>query len=430
MKRWILILSIAAMPSARAVQRDQVFAAPDFRTAPPNVEILGETAADGVVTTEFFLDGGLVNGTPTRIYGQYSRPEKPGRYPAVLEIHGAGLKRLTSDATRFYAQHGFAALAFDWAGPGKEREGPTSLTGSPGGQAYPGERPDRWILYGLEVDKAAGGVRFARRCLMYLRSRPEVDSGKLFVSGMSAGAHLSLLLLGQEPGIRGAAIKYGCGFIRDTKNCWGGTKAGFFIPISLTSPADQDAWLAVYDPKHDLPRYRAPVLMLTGTDDAFFRLPAVLRTYREIPGPKTLCVLPNDNHSQVGNTALPLRFFQTVLDQAPAWPELTPPEARLDGDRLRLQSRIRAPSKLKRVEFAVRCRPKQRPEDIRKAEDLPFLKHWQILPATEAGGFWSVDVPAPGPDEQLIAYALAEDETGAKASSDTCEVPAWPDWRE
>jgi dienelactone hydrolase len=430
MNRWVLIIVIAAMGTARAAERDGYFQVPDFRAVPPNVEQIGESVSNGVVTTEFMFDGGLFNGKPTRIYCQYSRPERPGRYPAVLEIHGAGLKRLTSEATQFYARNGFAALSFDWAGPGKDREGPTSVTWSPGGQAYPGERPDRWLLHGLEVDKVACGVRFARRCLMFLRSRPEVDSEKLFVSGMSAGAHLSLLLLGQEPGLRGAAIKYGCGFIRDTKNCWGGTKAGFFIPISLTSPADQDAWLAVYDPKHDLPRYRTSILMLTGTDDAFFRLPAVLRTYREIKSPKTLCVLPNDNHSQVGNTVLPLRYFQTVLGQAPAWPELTAPETRLQGDRLRLSTRIRAPSKLKQVEFAVRCRPKQRPEDIRKAEDLPFLKHWQTLPATESGGRWWVDVPAPGPDEQLLAYALAEDETGAQASSDTCEVPAWPDWRE
>lgn len=429
MKRWMLILLVAASGAVRAAERDACFAVAGFPEVPPAMEQIGETTADGVVTTEFTFDGGLFNGKPTRIYCQYSRPDKPGRYPAVLEIHGAGLKRLTSEATRFYARNGFAALAFDWAGPGKDREGPTSITWSPGGQAYPGERPDRWILYGLDVDKVACGVRFARRGLMFLRSRPEVNPDQLFVSGMSAGAHLSLLLLGREPGLRGAAIKYGCGFIRDTKNCWGGTKAGFFIPISLTAPADQDAWLAIYDPKHDLPRYKTPILMLTGTDDAFFRLPAVLRTYREIPTSKVLCVFPNDNHSQVGNNALPLRFFRTILRQAPAWPELTPPEARPQGDRLRLSTRIKAPSNLQQVEFAVRCRPKQRPEDIRKAEDLPFLKHWQIVPAKESAGLWVADIPAPGPDDQLIAYALAEDVTGAKSASDTLEFPAWPDWR-
>jgi hypothetical protein len=38
-------------------------------------------------------------------------------------------------------------------------------------------------------------------------------------------------------------------------------------------------------------------------------------------------------------------------------------------------------------------------------------------------------IPAPAEGEQVIAYLLLEDETGARISSDTVEIPAYPKWR-
>ena len=127
------------------------------------------------------------------------------------------MQRLGSDAAVFYASNGFACLSIDWCGPAKDRKEPRkppySELNSPGNLARPlpeGEKqnapPHGWKAYGPEVDGITCGVRFVRRSFMFLRSRPEVDSGKLCLSGMSAGAHLSLLIVGLEPELRAAAV--------------------------------------------------------------------------------------------------------------------------------------------------------------------------------------------------------------------------------
>ncbi len=119
-----------------------------------------------------------------------------------------------------------------------------------------------------------------------------MDPEKLFLSGISAGAHLSLLVLGQDPAIKGAAVKYGCGYV-DTPGYFGGC----FDPLALVSRESQTKWLDVLDPKLDLANYKASMLMLSGTDDIFFRMPLVLMTYRAILTRSGLVVLPNDNHT-------------------------------------------------------------------------------------------------------------------------------------
>lgn len=279
MKRQWLMLAVmgAGSLALAAVGRNELFHVPDFRALPPSIEVRSEKMTNGIALTELVFDGAPFNGAPTRIYGFYARPVQPGKYPGVVQLHGAGLETLGPQAAIFYATNGFACLSIDWCGPAANRKVPRkppySEFNSPGNEARPlpeGEKgkapPHGWKAYGAEVDGITCGVRFVRRSFMFLRSRPEVDSGALCLSGMSAGAHLSLLVLGQEPGLRAAAVKYGCGFIRDLPGYFG----GYFGPMFLTCKEDQDAWLAVLDPKHGLPDTRASVLLLSGTDDIFY----------------------------------------------------------------------------------------------------------------------------------------------------------------
>ena len=406
-----------------AADREALFATPNFEEVPPNVEVLSEHIEEGVITTELYFAGGEFNGKPTRVYAFYARPEKPGKYPGVVQLHGGGMQELTSDVAVYYAQNGFTCISIDWCGPAKDRKDPRkppySEFESPGNLAAPdpdSETGHPWHTSPPEVSGITNGVRFVLRGFMFLRIRPEVDADRLCLSGMSAGAHLSLLVLGQDRTIRAAAVKYGCAFIRDFPGWFG----GYYGPIVLAPREEQDEWLAVLDPKHDIPNYRASVLLLSGTDDIFFWMPLVLETYRAMDVPKRLIMLPNDNHSQVWNETIPLRYFESVFGIAPAFPEVTPPEATVEGDTLRLSSEVKAASPLKSVDFCV----KQAPE-----KGFQWQKDWNVLATHKYGDRWEVKVPAPKDGERLLAYVLAEDETGAKASSDTVEVPPWPHWR-
>jgi dienelactone hydrolase len=406
----------------------KLFAVPDFQELPPNFKVLSEKTADGVRVTEFYMSGAPFNGAPTRLYAFYACPEKPGPYPGVVQLHGAGLGVLKPEAAIFYAKNGFACISIDWCGPEKERhvprKPPYSEFAAAGNLASPLLNPPTgavannqpWKIVLPEHSGITNGVKFVRRALMFLRSRPEVDSGKLCLSGMSAGAHVSLLVIGQEPELRAAAVKYGCAFIRDLPGFFG----GYFGPVAMTAKEDQDAWLAVLDPKHYITGYRASVLLLSGTDDIFFWMPVVLYTYRAIPTSKRLLMLPNDNHTQVENEVLPLRYFNAILGTAAAFPAITVRPARPEGDNVRLTMNITAPSTLTTVAYVFKTMP---------ANAFGFAGGWTVKPATKNAAAWELMVPAPKPGEQMVAYGIVEDETGAKTTSDTVEFPEYPAWR-
>ncbi|HEY3378602.1 MAG TPA: acetylxylan esterase [Armatimonadota bacterium] len=416
---WALL--VLCLVPVMAADRQALFTVPDFRALPPAQNVINE-----IVLTEVSFAGAPFNGSPTRIYGFYARPAKPGKYPGVVQLHGAGLDVLKPDAAIFYAKHGFACLSIDWAGPAKERKEPRkppySKFDSPGNLAYEPESehgkpwPTKWQIRGVEKDGITNGVRFVLRSFMYLRSRPEVNAKQLCLSGMSAGAHLSLLVLGQDPTIKAATVKYGEAFIRDLPGYYG----GYFGPLTLAPKADQDAWLSVLDPKWDMPKYKANVLLLSGTDDIFFWMPIVLKTYREIPTDKRLLMLPNDNHSQVGNEEIPLRYFQSVLKTAPAYPTVTVPTVTATPEGLLLSVKVTAPSKLSKVVFITKRMP---------LKTFNWMKEWQTVPAELNGESWQAKVPVVADGEQMIAYAMVEDTTGAKISSDTVELPEYPHWR-
>ena len=290
-KSFLLPALFTAALCAAAPDLDRFFAVPDFRELPPETEILSEKVEDGVRTRSLTFRGADFNGKPTRIFAWYSCPEKPGKYPGVLQIHGAGLTTL--DPNPRWAKQGFACLVIDWAGEGKKRKTPrtppTSVFEEAGGMAA--RQDGEWHIFGTERDSIRNGVLFARRALEFLRNQPEVDSGRLLAVGSSAGAHLTLLLLGYEPELRAAVVKYGCGYIRDLPGYFG----GYFGPLALSPKAEQDEWLGCFDPKQRIGRYKADVLLLSGTDDIFFWMPLVLKTYREMPGVKRLLIRPNDN---------------------------------------------------------------------------------------------------------------------------------------
>ncbi len=420
---------------AAAADRLALLKAPDLKAAPLNLEIVSETTSNGVVTTDFFFSGGEFNGQPSRVHAFYSRPEKKGVYPGVVQLHGAGLQVLGSGSSIYYASNGFACISIDWCGPAKARKEPrkppysefneagkqATVTVFPDEIGANGKKPrNDYHAVPVEADGIGAGVRFVRRSVLFLKSRPEVKSSQLFLSGMSAGAHLSLLVLGVEPAFKGAAVKYGCAYIRDFPGYFG----GYYSPLYLCPKQEQDAWLSVFEPRHGLPDYTASVLMLSGTDDIFFMMPLVLETYRNIPSEKRLLMLPNDNHSQVGNEILPARYFRSLLDKAPAFPDAMTPEAVVAGQEIRLSCPVKAPSPLLKSVFYVKRMPVATFE-FRKSKDVK----WEAVPATLQKKVCTATIPAPAEGEQVIAYLLLEDETGARASSDTVEIPAYPKWR-
>lgn len=430
MKYWIFLLALSASWGFAQItpeQRLKWLTPQSPSEAPLNVELVRDCETNGAHLTECFFSGGTFNGEPSRIHAFYARPLKKGTFPGVVQLHGAGLQVLEPKAALFYATNDFCCISIDWCGPAKERKNPRTppysefneegkMARSYDVQPSAPQPAHKFHTFSVEGDGIRGGVLFVRRAVQFLRAHPEVDADNLFLSGMSAGAHLSLLVLGVEPAFKGAVVKYGTAFIRDLPGYFG----GYFGPLYLCSKEQQDAWLEVFDPKHNLPNYTASVLLLSGTDDIFFWMPNVLETYRRMPCEKRLVIYPNDNHTRVGNELIPLRYYQSILKLKPVYPICGVPRATVSKTGLTLTCTANAP----RGDFWAKCMPKAK-FDFRKSEGYT----WKKITTIKNESTFEATIPLPAADEQMIAYLMVSDDTGAETSSDTVEFPHWPKWR-
>jgi len=423
-----LIALIAASASTRAQSnqsREDLLSIPDVSESPMEIQKISEKEVDGVILEEIFINGAPFGGKPTKIYGYYAHPKEPGKYPGVVQLHGAGMQVLPSQAAVGYAKSKYVCLSLDWAGgdwtrSGKLRAEPRSEfeSAGSGAVAVPDGDGDPKHVHYVAVEPAessiTNGVRFVRRGFQFLRSRKEVDADKLCLSGMSAGAHLSLLILGVEPGIKAAAVKYGSGFIRELN--WG----GYFGPVSIAKPAEVvSRWLDVLDPKHGFDKITAATLMLSGTDDVFFHMPAVLATWRAIPGRKALLMLPNDNHTQVHNEEIPRQWFDFVLNGSPAWPTLDAIQAVEKPDSLDLSVAVQG--NVSGVNFWYKRMPSIG-FNYKKANTPEETVAWKSVEAKKTGDLWTASLPALVAGEKIMVYATAEDVSGTRASSDVAEA--------
>jgi len=405
-----------ALASA-APDLNRYFAVETEAERPLNIRVLSDKKENGIRITSIKFDGGLIDGHPSTCFAWYTRPDGPGPFPGVIKIHGAGLRKLEPDLR--FPQQGFACISIDWAGNHAKRIPPTSEFHSTEALAVPAGKNQKWKIGKMESNRIRIGVIFARRALEFLRSRPEIDRNSLFTVGSSAGAHLSLLLLGYEQGIKAAVVKYGTAFIRDLPGCFG----GYFGPIYLCSKPDQDLWLSYLDPKHGIRNYRQRILLLSGTDDIFFWMPAVLHTQRNMPGEKRLLMRPNDNHQWVGNDPVSALFFRSAMKPSLDWPEVSAPIVTVRNGTLSVTGTVRSSAKLRTVSLVYKTMP--RPFQYHFVKNHP----WKQTDMKLSGNVWTADIPAPLANEQTVAYILVKDIDGRMASGDTAEIPVWPRWR-
>jgi carboxymethylenebutenolidase len=113
------------------------------------------------------------------IRGYLARPAEPGRYPALVSIHGiGGLADGNRRAMDRFADAGYVALAIDW-------------------KSHEPNPHDRVIL------------QYVGAALEYLRAQPYVDPERLAVSGYCRGGSLSYVALAELPGLRAAVSFHG-----------------------------------------------------------------------------------------------------------------------------------------------------------------------------------------------------------------------------
>ncbi|MBC2593811.1 acetylxylan esterase [Ruficoccus amylovorans] len=380
---------------------------------PFNIDMIAERDAEGVRTTEFYMDGEPFNGKETRMYAVYSRPIEEGNYPAVLRVHGSSLDKLPVEVSEYYAQNGFACLQVDWEYPSDKRPGLQSSYVAEGRMTTA-----NYEAIDPAVDVMRNAILFLRRGLQFLRSRSEVNADEICVSGVSVGGQLTLILLGIEPEIRAASVKYG-----SISGYPGSYFGGIYEALNRVNDADYKAyWLERMDSANYLENYNAEVLIISGTDDVFYWMPTVLETWRRIPTEKRLLMWPSVNHRFINDETVPLAYFMSVLGLEKPWPEISSFRALRTDNGNRFEIEVEPGCEVERVTVIYKTDSRDR---------FRFQRDWKTLNARMAGNTWVAHSGQPlTRDGQLVAYAMITDANGRQSCSDTVEIPELPVWRD
>jgi cephalosporin-C deacetylase-like acetyl esterase len=197
------------------------------------------------------------------ITGNLYKPNKPGRYPAVLAPSGHTQegKPETQITAANLAAKGFIALSYDPIGQGEREQTYLPQLGralSGGGGNEHLELGARNILIGQSV--ARYFIFDAKRAVDYLVSRPDVDPDRIGVAGCSGGGAIATYAGVFDPRVK--AVAAGC-FINSFRTLFTGPTADseMSLPAFLASGLDIADFFEVAAP--------LPWLMMATTEDYF-----------------------------------------------------------------------------------------------------------------------------------------------------------------
>ncbi len=267
-----------------------------------------------------FFESVPFKGKPTRVFAWLGLPEgakadKP--VPGVVLVHGGGGTAFAR-WVRWWNQRGYAAIAMDTCGAMPIAE--TGMLGSADWprHSYSGpygwgsweqgdwEPQDQWCYHAPAAVIKAHSL---------LASLPEVDAGRIGLTGISWGGYLTCMVSGLDPRFKAAAPVYGCGYVSD-ESTW--TEDGSFDKLSDAQTA---FWRDNFDPARVLHRANLPMLWLNGTNDFAYRPSSWQKSIDTAPGPHQLCMKvrwPHGHFPEAEETREIEAFFAAQLNDAPA----------------------------------------------------------------------------------------------------------------
>ncbi len=231
-----------------------------------------------------FYDGPPFRRGGTRVFAYLGVPDlAPGeKAPGIVLVHG-GLGTAFPDWVKLWRDRGYAAIAIDTCGcvhadvpPEKAYVGPWPRhehAGPPGWGGFDQideAIEDQWMYHAVADALLAHSL---------LAALPQVDAGRVGLTGISWGGIIACIVAGVDPCLRFVVPVYGCGFL----DGWAGRERQI-------AEASLRRWLDLWDPRHYLAGARMPMLWMTGTNDPGFSLPSLQRSYRLAPGEHMLCV--------------------------------------------------------------------------------------------------------------------------------------------
>ena len=270
----LVVTLLAALPAG--AQSDPVFDLKTLLAPPLEAKVLARADKGDLTTEEVQYRSEQDGPKAVDVFAYFSYPKTRGPLPAVAWAM-PGLGRANTWWPEFFAKCGYAALCVEYPMKGYRGTGQYDL--------------------GMDMgpDPRATGIYHAAvaflRGVSYLESRPEVDRRRIGIAGSSWGGFFTTLMVGIDPRLKVGASFFGAGNLQMGNNWWG--PAG----RSSKDAAFLQRWQTTLDPALRLPASKTPIGWFTGTNDVFFWMPTVMRTYAMAAGPKHLALLPNWNHA-------------------------------------------------------------------------------------------------------------------------------------
>ena len=233
---------------------------------------------------ELYYANERYRGEETRIYALYGSPDsEKGQVPAMVLVHGGG-GRAFAEWVEMWVDRGYAALAMDLGGCGPEGE--RLSRGAGPHQDHQAKFLD--IANGVKDAWPYHAVAAVIRGVSLLAERPEVDSERIGITGISWGGYLTCVVSGLDRRLRCAVPVYGCGFLHEN-SVW--------VPIlNDMSREHRERWISNFEPSNYLPHAQLPMLWVSGTNDFAYPLDSYRKSYRAVPGPCTLRVTVGMEH--------------------------------------------------------------------------------------------------------------------------------------
>ena len=275
--------------------------APSFGRVPKAYEVDDpELVRDGVKAV--FLDGVACHGKPTRFFAYYGVPENSnGLVPGMVLIHGGGGSAV-ADWVKMWNARGYAAISMDVCGcqptVGGKSQGASRHNMNWDRHAWSG--PSGWDASFEQIDEPVAdqwtyhAVAAAILSRKFLGSQPNVNAGRIGVTGISWGGYLTSIVGAVDPFFAFAAPVYGCGCLAE-HSLWS---------EKLAKMGEKGrAWSALWDPSVYLPSATCPYLWVDSTGDQFYPLDSVRKSALLTKGPRYSTVIKDLVHGHVEGEA-------------------------------------------------------------------------------------------------------------------------------
>jgi len=357
----------------------------------PRVEVTKDstehTSTGDVKVQELYYDSPALEGKMLKIFAYYAFPLfKTGvRLPAIIIVHG-GTGLASKEQCIEWASKGYAALSMDLPGKGHGRDNSRSE----------GPSMDDDVIFSVKPSPKSSylypAVNSVCRAVSVLSNCKEVDSTRIGVMGSSWGGTITLIANGIDSRISAACTIYGAGFITED-SCW--LKNG---NLKALGKSGVKVWKQYYDPSSYLASQHGKTLFVGATQDLYYPLKSLLRTYNGAGCIKALCLIPNKSHAlDDAASGTITKWFDWAIRSGPELPSIKLAKA---------AGKLTVTAKGARPVTAV---------DLVTADGTDFSKAtWKSTELKAKDGTWAIEPPA----QDVPYYITARDDNGALLASE------------